>query len=63
LWQRRLRFRRTLRKKHYLSAIRTLREVSKRFQTLVIGQNVLGKSVEPICVRMTAGMEKFAHGV
>jgi hypothetical protein len=58
-----LRFLRPLRKKHDMSAVGTLRKVSKRLQTFVIGQDVFGKGTELICVRMVAGMEKFAHGV
>ena len=57
------RFLRSVRKKHDLPAVGTLREMSKRLQTLVIGQDVFGKGAELICVRMMAGMEKFAHGV
>jgi hypothetical protein len=52
-----------LRKKHNLSAVGTLRQVSEGFQTLVIGQNVIGKGAELVCVRMLTGMEEFAHGV
>jgi hypothetical protein len=58
-----LRFLRPLRKKHDLPAVSTLRKMSKRLQALVIGQDVFGKGAELICVRMVAGMEKFAHGV
>jgi len=58
-----LRFLRSLRKKHDLSAIGTLRKMSKRLQTLVIGQDLFGESAELIRVRVMAGMEKFAHGV
>jgi hypothetical protein len=58
-----VRFLRTLRKKHDLSALGTFREMSKRPQTLVIGQDVFGKGAELICVRMVAVMEKFAHCV
>jgi hypothetical protein len=61
--QRVLRFLRPLRKKHDLPAVGTLRKMSKRFQTLVVGQDVFGKGAELICARMVAGMEKFAHGV
>jgi hypothetical protein len=53
---------RPLRNKHDLSAVRTLREVSKSLQTLMIGQDVFGKRAELVRVRMPAGMEKFAHG-
>jgi len=56
-------FLRLLRKKHDLPAVGTLRKMSKRLQTLVIRQDVFGKGAELICVRMVAGMEKFAHGV
>lgn len=52
-----------LRKKHDLSAVSTLRKVSKRLQTLVIRQDVFGKGAELICVRMMAVMERSAHGV
>jgi hypothetical protein len=57
------RFLRTLRKEHDLPAVGTLRQMSKRFHTLGIGQDVFGKRTELVCVRMLAGMEKFAHGV
>jgi hypothetical protein len=52
-----------LRKKHDLSAVSTLRKVSKRLQTLVVRQDVFGKGAELICVRMMAVMERSAHGV
>jgi hypothetical protein len=58
-----LRLLRPLRNKHDLSAVKTLRKVSKRLQTLVIGQDVFGKRTELVRIRMPAGMEKFAHGV
>jgi hypothetical protein len=58
-----MRFLCTLRKKHDLSAVGTFRKVSKRLQTLVIGQGVFGKGAELICVRMMAVMEKFTHGL
>jgi hypothetical protein len=46
-----LRLLRPLRNKHDLSSIGTRREVSKRLQTLVIGQDVFGKRIE--LVRIT----------
>jgi hypothetical protein len=54
---------RPLRKKDDLPAVSTLRKMSKRLQTLVVGQDLFGKGAELICVRMVAVMEKFAHGV
>jgi hypothetical protein len=53
----------TLREKHDLSAVGTLREMSKRLQTLVFGHDVFGEGVELIRVRMVAVMEEFAHDV
>jgi hypothetical protein len=50
-----LRLLRPLRKKYDLSAIGTLRKMSKRLQTLVIGQDLFGKGAELIRVRMVAG--------
>jgi hypothetical protein len=61
--QRGLRFLRLLRKKYDLPAVGTLRKMSKRLQTLVVGQDLFGKGAELIRVRMVAGMKKFAHGV
>jgi hypothetical protein len=52
-----------LRKKYDLSTVRTLREMSKRLQALVLGQDVFGKGAELIRVRMVTVMEKFAHDV
>jgi hypothetical protein len=44
-------------KKQDLSAVRTLREVSKRLYTLVLRQDMLCKGAELVCVWMLAGME------
>ena len=52
-----------LRKKHDLSAVSTLREMSKRLQALVLGQDAFGERVELIRVRMVAVMEEVAHNV
>jgi hypothetical protein len=52
-----------LRKKHDLSAVGTLREMSKRLPALVLGQDVFGERIELIRVRMVAVMEEFAHDV
>jgi hypothetical protein len=53
---------RPLRNKHDLPAVSTPRKMSKHLHTLIAGQNAFGKGAELICVRMLAGMEKFAHG-
>jgi hypothetical protein len=37
--------------------------VSERLQTLVLGQDMLGKRAELVCVWMLSEMEAFAHGV
>lgn len=50
-----LRFLRPLPKKYDLSAIGTLRKMSKRLQTLVIGQALFSEGAELIRVRMVAG--------
>jgi hypothetical protein len=52
-----------LRKKHDLSAVRTLCEMSKCLQALVLGQDLFGERVELIRVWMVAVMEEFAHDV
>jgi hypothetical protein len=52
-----------LRKKYDLSAVGTLRQMSKRLQALVLGQDVFGERVELIRVRMVAVLEEFVHDV
>jgi hypothetical protein len=63
MWLRGLHLLSPLSKKDDLSAVGTLRQMSKGLQMLVIRQDVLCKGAELVCVWMLAGMEKFAHDV
>jgi hypothetical protein len=63
LWQAIISLLSMLRKKHDLSAFNTLRKMSKRLKTLVLGQDVFGERVELISVWMVAVMQEFAHDV